>query len=139
MLWKIVTGMIALSVVLFSIGWILNLATVRMLIIRSLLCATGSVLATVIAQKAIVRFAEPSTSEDVSTSDLNLQEFIGDESTSESDTDRDLDAVAESGSEEREQGDDLQDSLEDQVEEGNGEGVEQIADLISDSMDSENE
>lgn len=128
-----------LAAVVFLVGWALNLATMRVLVIRSLLTAAGSILAIVVAQKAIDTFTSTHGDVEAPLNDLNLGEFLDDEDV-DSDVTEPEPKPAETESTEPEvdlDSDELQEDLEEQVEQGNEEGVEQIADLISDSMEEE--
>jgi hypothetical protein len=147
-LWQkaIILGALLASVV-FLIGWGFQLATMRMLIVRSLVTATGTILVMVMANKAIDRVTATEQSVDAPLNDLNLGEFLKEDESAESvsepeDTGATASAPDQEDSTEADQAvdeemsdADLQDELEEQVEQGNEEGVEQIADLISDSME----
>lgn len=128
-----------LAGVVFITGWMFRLATMRALVIRSLLTATGTILTIVLARKAIDQVTADQQNVEAPLNDLNLGEFIEDEPgespASTDQADEDTETSQETVADEDMDDSDLQEALEEEVEQGNEEGVEEIADLISDSMD----
>lgn len=128
-----------LAGVVFIAGWVFQLATMRALVIRSLLTATGTILTIVLARKAIDQITAEQQNVDAPLNDLNLGEFIEDDASGTADTSGDSESDAEASpdsvTDEEMDDADLQEALEEEVEQGNEEGVEEIADLISDSME----
>lgn len=138
-----------LTAFVFAYGFFLELATMRMLIIRSLLTGIGTIVAIGVAKKGFETITSPSPPRPSSIDNLDLEEILEEEqekkSTASTESGQDQADVSEelllSDSESEipsgVDDDDLQDELEKQVKDGNEEGVQEIADLISDSMESE--
>jgi len=125
-----------IAAIVFSVGFVQNLATMRVLVVRSLLTAAGSILAVVVARKAIRTLTSTQQSVDAPLNDLNLGEFIDEgEGSSTGDTSGQMESAEATEESADAEGGDLQEAPEDEVEQGNDEGVEEIADLISDSID----
>jgi len=138
---------ILLALAVFTYGYVMELATIRMLIIRSVLSALGIISAIFVARKGIETIVEPSETASPPMDEVNLDEAIEQERSEEEDqaqtTSDDIEQVEQSDPMEAVESVDssvdseqLQEELEKQVEEGNEEGVQEIADLISDSMNS---